>query len=111
MASSSSVCNTFCHLTILSRSATSQFTQYKQKQMNIKVLCAHPTCTYFLGKSLYIPLTSRSNCYTLPETRGPGFTLPRAVVASLLRVREYEARNDNTPDDIPEAYDRKPKRK
>jgi Predicted Fe-S oxidoreductases len=63
--------------------------------MNIKVLCAHQTCTYFLGKSLYIPLTSRSNCCTLPETRGPGFKLPRSVVASLLRVRDYETRNGN----------------
>jgi len=62
--------------------------------MNIKVLCTQPTCTYVLGKSLYIPLTSRSNCYTLPETRGPGFKLPRSVVASLVRVRDYEIRND-----------------
>lgn len=47
--------------------------------------------TYSLGNSLYIPLTSRSNSLTLPQTRGPGFRLPPAVVASLCRVRDAEA--------------------
>lgn len=48
------------------------------------------TFTYTLGKSLYIPLTSRCNTLTLPQTRGPNFLLPNAVVASLLRVRQAE---------------------
>lgn len=47
--------------------------------------------TYSLGNSLYIPLTSRSNSRTLPQTRGPGFRLPPAVVAALCRVRDAEA--------------------
>lgn len=46
--------------------------------------------TYSLGRSLYIPLTSRSNSVTLPETRGPGFVLPAETVASLCRVRDVE---------------------
>jgi organic radical activating enzyme len=45
---------------------------------------------YSLGKSLYIPLTSRCNTVTLPETRGPTFLLPAQVVASLCRVRDAE---------------------
>lgn len=49
--------------------------------------------TYSLGKSLYIPLTSRCNTCTLPETRGPNFTLSAEVVASLCRVRDAENQN------------------
>jgi hypothetical protein len=45
---------------------------------------------YTLGKDLYIPLTSRCNTRTLPETRGPNFMLPAPVVASLCRVRDAE---------------------
>lgn len=46
--------------------------------------------TYSLGKSLYVPLTSRCNAKTLPTTRGTNFLLPPAVVASLCRVRNCE---------------------
>ena len=46
--------------------------------------------TYTLGKSLYIPLTSRSNSLTLPQTRGPGFSLPDPVIQSLNNVRRAE---------------------
>jgi TatD family-associated radical SAM protein len=46
--------------------------------------------TYSLGKSLYVPLTSRCNTKTLPATRGPNFVLPPKVVASLCRVRDCE---------------------
>ena len=46
--------------------------------------------TYSLGKSLYIPLTSRCNACTLPETRGPNFLLPADVVSALCRVRDEE---------------------
>lgn len=48
------------------------------------------TFTYTLGKSLYIPLTSRCNSKTLPQTRGPNFVLPNSVVTSLLNVRKAE---------------------
>uniref|UniRef100_A0A6T6FKK2 Radical SAM core domain-containing protein n=1 Tax=Craspedostauros australis TaxID=1486917 RepID=A0A6T6FKK2_9STRA len=46
--------------------------------------------TYTLGKDLYIPLTSRCNTRTLPETRGPNFALPPHVVSSLCTVRDLE---------------------
>jgi organic radical activating enzyme len=46
--------------------------------------------TYTLGKDLYVPLTSRCNTKTLPETRGPNFVLPAPVVAALCRVRDVE---------------------
>ena len=46
--------------------------------------------TYTLGNDLYIPLTSRCNSKTLPQTRGPNFLLPAPVVASLCRVRDME---------------------
>ena len=46
--------------------------------------------TYSLGKSLYIPLTSRCNSNTLPETRGPNFELSTEIVATLCRVRDAE---------------------
>ena len=43
-----------------------------------------------LGNNLYIPITSRCNSQTLPETRGPNFLLPSHVVSSLLQVRDLE---------------------
>ncbi|CAB9524656.1 Inherit from COG: radical SAM domain protein [Seminavis robusta] len=46
--------------------------------------------TYSLGRSLYIPLTSRCNTLTLPQTRGPHFLLPAEVVSALCRVRDAE---------------------
>ena len=47
--------------------------------------------TYVLSKALYVPLTSWSDdAVSLPATRGPGFTLPAHVVASLCRVRDAE---------------------
>ena len=57
------------------------------------MLSPAPMCslTYALGRSLYVPLTCRSNTRTLPETRGPNFVLPTDVVSSLLEVRRLEA--------------------
>jgi len=46
--------------------------------------------TYSLGKSLYVPITSRCNTLTLPVTRGSNFKLPPEVVASLCRMRDCE---------------------
>lgn len=46
--------------------------------------------TYTIGKNLYVPLTSRSNAKTLPESRGPNFLLGAEVVAALCRVRDEE---------------------
>jgi len=69
----------------------------------MKILSA--SLTYTLGKSLYVPLTSRSNSYTLPQTRGPNFLLPSSVVSSLLLVRKIESdptgtdQNSNNFDD------------
>ena len=56
------------------------------------MLSPAPLCslTYALGRSLYVPLTCRSNTRTLPETRGPNFVLPTDVVSSLLEVRRLE---------------------
>lgn len=52
--------------------------------------------TYTLGKSLYVPLTSRCNSLTLPKTRGVNFVLPNSVIASLLNVRLAEVhQSDN----------------
>lgn len=45
---------------------------------------------YTLGKTVYIPLTSKSNCLTLPQTRGKQFQLPNSVIQSLMRVRCIE---------------------
>ena len=53
-----------------------------------------PCFTYSLGKGLYVPLTSRCNSLTLPETRGPEFLLPTDVVAALCRVRDVENGTD-----------------
>jgi wyosine [tRNA(Phe)-imidazoG37] synthetase (radical SAM superfamily) len=46
---------------------------------------------YPLGNSLYIPLTSRCNSVSLPETRGPNFKLPAYVVSSLCKVRDSDS--------------------
>ena len=46
--------------------------------------------TYTLGRSLYVPLTSRCNSIPLPSTRGPGFTLPRLVAETLVNIRNVE---------------------
>ena len=46
--------------------------------------------TYTLGRSLYVPLTSRCNSVPLPVTRGPGFQLPRTVAETLVRVRNAD---------------------
>ena len=56
------------------------------------MLSPAPVCslTYALGRSLYVPLTCRSNTRTLPETRGPNFVLPTDVVSSLMEVRRLE---------------------
>lgn len=51
------------------------------------------TFTYTLGNSIYVPLTSRCNSLTLPQTRGPNFLLPNDVVDSLLNVRNIEKKN------------------
>jgi hypothetical protein len=51
--------------------------------------------TYTLGKSLYIPLTSRCNSLTLPQTRGVNFALPNSVIASLLNVRQAEIQHSD----------------
>lgn len=58
--------------------------------------------TYTLGRSLYVPLTCRSNSVTLPATRGPGFSLPTDAVSALLRIRVaegHEAEPFNLPGD------------
>ena len=49
--------------------------------------------TYTLGRSLYVPITSRCNSIPLPVTRGPGFVLPKSVAESLLHVRHAEVPN------------------
>lgn len=46
--------------------------------------------TYSIGNNLYVPLTSRSNAKTLPETRGGNFLLGADIVAALCRVRDEE---------------------
>jgi len=65
--------------------------------------------TYTLGKSLYVPLTSRSNSYTLPQTRGPNFLLPSSVVSSLLLLRKIESdpTSDQNGNDFDESEIRK----
>ena len=60
---------------------------------NNKMILSRPLAsyiTYSLGNDLYVPLTSRCNTVTLPETRGPNFLLPASVAASLCRVRDLE---------------------
>lgn len=65
------------------------------------MLSPAPVCslTYALGRSLYVPLTCRSNTRTLPETRGPNFVLPTDVVSSLLEVRRLELLGVDKDDD------------
>mmetsp|Transcript_9364 Transcript_9364/g.14311 ORF Transcript_9364/g.14311 Transcript_9364/m.14311 type:complete len:385 (+) Transcript_9364:134-1288(+) len=46
--------------------------------------------TYQLGRSIYVPLTSRCNSIPLPVTRGPGFVLNSDVVDVLRNVRFVE---------------------
>ena len=46
--------------------------------------------TYTLGRSLYVPITSRCNTIPLPSTRGPGFLLPRGVADALIQVRNAD---------------------
>ena len=52
-----------------------------------------PFYTYAIGRTLYIPITCRCNSRTLPETRGPGFTLSSHTVAALCRFRDLECQN------------------
>ena len=61
-----------------------------QSVPKIKIKTAFTSFVYTLGTSLYIPLTSKSNTLTLPQTRGASFTLPSNVVQSLLNVRQAE---------------------
>lgn len=58
------------------------------------------TFSYILGNSLYIPLTSRCNTLTLPQTRGPNFLLPNSVILSLLQLRQAEIEHGCFKDDI-----------
>ena len=46
--------------------------------------------TYTLGRSLYVPLTSKCNSISLPQTRGTGFLLPKNVAIPLIYVRDAE---------------------
>ena len=50
--------------------------------------------TYLLGRTIYIPLTHRTQYLnrvtSLPESRGPGFLLPKDVVSVLQHVRSLE---------------------
>ncbi len=46
--------------------------------------------TYRLGNYIYVPFTSQCNSVSLPASRGPGFSLPRSVIVSLLQVRDVE---------------------
>jgi len=46
--------------------------------------------TYTLGRSLYVPLTSKCNSISLPQTRGTGFLLPKNVAIPLINVRDAE---------------------
>lgn len=88
---------------------------------NNKMILSRPLAsyiTYSLGNDLYVPLTSRCNTVTLPETRGPNFLLPASVAASLCRVRDLEhgtqqwthwcmhLDTQEGPQRLPEAYDR-----
>jgi len=51
--------------------------------------------TYRLGRSLYIPLTSKCNSIPLPVSRGPNFILGRDVVDVLLDFRRAGFVDDN----------------
>ena len=61
----------------------------------VAVAAANAVLTYTLGRSLYVPLTSRCNTLTLPQTRGPGFDLPSDVVSALEAVRALEDSGDD----------------
>ncbi|KAL3764959.1 hypothetical protein ACHAW5_006667 [Stephanodiscus triporus] len=58
--------------------------------------------TYSLGRSLYVPLTSRCNSVPLPTTRGPGFALPTSVASALINVRDADM-----PGSVPRDYHRR----
>jgi len=62
-----------------------------------------PKFTYTLGRSLYVPVTSRCNSVPLPQTRGPNFTLPRDIAETLLRFREAE-QPGSVPPEMHEAW-------
>ena len=62
-----------------------------------------PKFTYTLGRSLYVPVTSRCNSVPLPQTRGPNFTLPRDIAETLLRFREAE-QPGSVPPEMLEAW-------
>ena len=71
--------------------------------------------TYTLGRSLYVPITSRCNSIPLPATRGPGFLLPRGVAEALCVYRNAEVPgsvpadvygNDNSMEDYNEQQQR-----
>eukprot|EP00585_Thalassiosira_rotula_P008677 CAMPEP_0196135970 /NCGR_PEP_ID=MMETSP0910-20130528/4438_1 /TAXON_ID=49265 /ORGANISM="Thalassiosira rotula, Strain GSO102" /LENGTH=305 /DNA_ID=CAMNT_0041396179 /DNA_START=84 /DNA_END=998 /DNA_ORIENTATION=+ len=61
--------------------------------------------TYTLGRSLYVPVTSRCNSVPLPATRGPNFLLPRAVAEGLVRVRNAETTRPTAADIDADADD------
>ena len=46
--------------------------------------------TYKLGRSLYIPLTSKCNSIPLPVSRGPNFILGKDVINVLLSFRRAD---------------------
>lgn len=62
--------------------------------------------TYQLGRSLYVPLTSKCNTIPLPVTRGPKFVLDERVVNALINVRRrdpyynYDYLVDNESDEL-----------
>lgn len=64
---------------------------YLVEKIAMKITKPLVSCfTYTIGKNLYIPITSRSNAKTLPETRGQNFLLGPGVVAALCRFRDEE---------------------
>mmetsp|Transcript_8227 Transcript_8227/g.12636 ORF Transcript_8227/g.12636 Transcript_8227/m.12636 type:complete len:239 (-) Transcript_8227:1616-2332(-) len=54
-----------------------------------------PIYTYSIGRSLYAPITCRCNSRTLPQTRGPNFTLPPEIISALCRFRDLEEESNN----------------
>src|SRR5210317_342501 len=56
--------------------------------------------TYRLGRSLYIPLTSKCNSIPLPVSRGPNFILGRDVVDVLLDFRRAGFDDDNNSNNV-----------
>lgn len=67
---------------------------------------ASPSLTYALGRSLYVPLTSRTNSVSLPKTRGPSFSLPPDVLTSLEEVRRLELLGDAGEGGLQPSVDR-----